>query len=99
MTTRLSNNLTVACQEGGTFHPRLLAPYRHYGHLVEMHCFAAMQLSGREEEEAAAGLAEQLAAADLRRRSLEKRNALLEGFIGLTPPPQQVPFIPDDTLS
>lgn len=47
-----------------------------------------VQLSGREEEEAATALGAQLATADLRRNSLEKRNALLEGFIGLTP--QQV---------
>jgi hypothetical protein len=49
-----------------------------------------LQLSSQEGDDAAAGLAEQLAAADLRRGSLEKRNTLLEGFIGLTPPPLQV---------
>ncbi len=44
------------------------------------------QLSGQEEDAAVASLQTRLGTADLRRLSLENRNHLLEGFIGLTPP-------------
>lgn len=52
-----------------------------------------VQLSGHDEQEASGTLQAQLQAADLRRESLEKRNALLEGFIGLAPPPQVTFYI------